>query len=96
MGSVNPTTPEPPMLAIARKHYGDDVPQTFYLAAMELLALHDASVSRMRALLERSAPFLHDAGAEFDDDGSNEPLELALEIDAFLAEPELADTEQKQ
>src|SRR5690606_40456251 len=36
-------------------------------------------------LLERAVPFLHDEGAKYDDDGSNEPLELAREIETILA-----------
>jgi hypothetical protein len=36
-------------------------------------------------LLERAVPFLHDEGAKYDDDGSNEPLELAREIETLLA-----------
>ena len=36
-------------------------------------------------LLERAMPFLHDEGAKYDDDGSNEPLELAREIETLLA-----------
>lgn len=35
-------------------------------------------------LLKRAIPFLRDAGAEFEDDGANEPLELAREIEAAL------------
>lgn len=36
-------------------------------------------------LLKRALPFLRDEGTKFDDDGSNEPLELAREIEAFVA-----------
>lgn len=36
-------------------------------------------------LLERAVPFLLDEGAKYDDDGSNEPLELAREIETLLA-----------
>lgn len=37
------------------------------------------------SLLERAVPFLHDEAAKYDDDGSNEPLELAREIETLLA-----------
>ena len=36
------------------------------------------------SLARRALPFLRDEGAKFEDDGSNEPLELAREIDAAL------------
>ena len=39
-----------------------------------------------KSLLERALPFLRDEAAKYEDDGSNEPLELAREIDAILAE----------
>lgn len=38
----------------------------------------------LKALLARAVPFLRDAGEEFEDDGSNEPLELARSIEAAL------------
>lgn len=41
-------------------------------------------VASARALMKRAIPFLRDAGAEFEDDGQNEPLELAREIEAAL------------
>lgn len=43
------------------------------------------TVASLRALAERAVPFLRDEGAKYDDDGSNEPLELAREIEAALA-----------
>lgn len=36
-------------------------------------------------LLARALPFLREASEPFEDDGSNEPLELAREIDDFMA-----------
>lgn len=47
----------------------------------------DETRKALVALLERAIPFLHDEGAKYEDDGSNEPLELAREIDAVLAAP---------
>lgn len=35
-------------------------------------------------LLRRALPFLHDEGGKYEDDGSNEPLELAREIEALI------------
>ena len=43
------------------------------------------NAERARELLERAIPFLHDEGAKYDDDGSNEPLELARDIESFMA-----------
>lgn len=38
----------------------------------------------VRGLLERALPFLRDEAGKYDDDGSNEPLEIAREIEAAL------------
>lgn len=38
-------------------------------------------------LLRRVLPFLRDAAAPYADDGSNEPLELAREIEDFIDDP---------
>lgn len=38
-----------------------------------------------RALAERAVPFLRDEAEKYEDDGSNEPLELAREIESLLA-----------
>lgn len=35
-------------------------------------------------LLRRALPFLRDEGGKYEDDGSNEPLELAREIEALI------------
>lgn len=35
-------------------------------------------------LLRRALPFLYDEGGEYEDDGSNEPLELARELEALI------------
>jgi len=43
-------------------------------------------VRALIALAERAVPFLLDEAANYDDDGSNEPLELAREIESVLAE----------
>lgn len=40
----------------------------------------------VRGLLKRALPFLRDEATHYEDDGSNEPLELAREIEAALAE----------
>lgn len=39
----------------------------------------------LRALAERAIPFLRDEAENYEDDGSNEPLELAREIESLLA-----------
>lgn len=39
----------------------------------------------MRELVQRAIPFLRDEGANYADDGSNEPLELAREMESLLA-----------
>ena len=49
----------------------------------------------VRALLERAVPFLRDEGARYEDDGSNEPLELARSIEAELEPTPPADAEQR-
>lgn len=38
----------------------------------------------LKTLLARTIPFLRDAGITYEDDGSNEPLELAREIEAAI------------
>lgn len=43
-----------------------------------------ALVAELSALATRAIPFLEEVGAEFDDDGSNEPLELARSIRGAL------------
>jgi|GEM_PF-3027364 len=46
-----------------------------------------AQVAELQALAVRAIPFLEEVGSTFDDDGSNEPLELARDIrDAVGAE----------
>src|SRR5690606_20225446 len=40
-----------------------------------------------RELLARAIPHLRDAAEPYEDDGSNEPLELAREIEDFMAAP---------
>lgn len=42
-------------------------------------------VRALAELAERAVPFLRDEAAKYDDDGSNEPLELAREIETALA-----------
>lgn len=42
-------------------------------------------VRALIALAERAVPFLRDEAAKYDDDGSNEPLELARDIESLLA-----------
>lgn len=37
-------------------------------------------------LLSRALPFLHESAQPYEDDGSNEPLELARDIETFLEE----------
>lgn len=44
-----------------------------------------ATISPLLDLAERAVPFLRDEGSKWDDDGSNEPLELAREIEAALS-----------
>src|SRR5690606_14901948 len=41
---------------------------------------------KLAALAQRAIPFLRDEGAKYDDDGSNEPLELARDIEQALSE----------
>ncbi|MFN8993828.1 MAG: hypothetical protein ACK5X3_09260 [Pseudomonadota bacterium] len=41
-------------------------------------------------LLSRSLPFLHESAQPYEDDGSNEPLELARDIEAFLEDSAVA------
>lgn len=43
---------------------------------------------RQRTLLDRALPFLRDEAAKYEDDGSNEPLELIRDIEAALQEAE--------
>src|SRR5690606_5740658 len=40
----------------------------------------------LRELAKRAIPFLRDEGAKYEDDGSNEPLELARDIEEALSE----------
>lgn len=56
------------------------------LAACESMTTETSNArGEWAGLLERAVPFLHDEGAKYDDDGSNEPLELAREIETLLA-----------
>lgn len=41
---------------------------------------------KLAALAQRAIPFLRDEGAKYEDDGSNEPLELARDIEQALSE----------
>src|SRR5690606_11356143 len=41
---------------------------------------------KLAALAQRAIPFLRDEGARWADDGSNEPLELARDIEEALSE----------
>lgn len=43
------------------------------------------TLSKIAQLAQRAIPFLRDEGAKYSDDGSNEPLELAPDIEAALA-----------
>jgi hypothetical protein len=45
-------------------------------------------------LLSRALPFLHESAQPYEDDGSNEPLELARDIEAFLEESAAALNQQ--
>lgn len=54
-------------------------------SAADRITAIEAENARLRAMLERASPFLHDEGDKWEDDGSNEPLELARDIDAVLA-----------
>ena len=49
-------------------------------------------VDTLKALAERAIPFLRDEADKYEDDGSNEPLELIRDIDAAIAA--LSDAEQ--
>lgn len=56
--------------------------------APEPRAMQPARGAILCDLLLRAVPFLRDEGASYEDDGSNEPLELAREIESVLAELE--------
>lgn len=45
---------------------------------------HEEAVVKLAALLKRAVPHLQEAGDAFEDDGGNEPLELAREVEAAL------------
>lgn len=51
-------------------------------AAAEIVRLR-GEVGSAKSLLDRACPHLLDEGQEYEDDGSNEPLELAREIEQF-------------
>lgn len=52
--------------------------------ARSLTAYYAAPPAQAVDLLRRAVPFLNDEAAKYDDDGSNEPLELAREIEALI------------
>ena len=43
------------------------------------------TMPELRELAQRAIPFLRDEGSNYEDDGNNEPLELARAIEAALA-----------
>jgi len=55
------------------------------LAALRKISL--TTCARFGQLLRETIPYLRDEGANYDDDGSNEPLELARHIEATLSPP---------
>lgn len=52
----------------------------------QLFVRYDDYLAAARAvvLLRRAIPYLRDEGSKYDDDGSNEPLELAREIESLI------------
>src|SRR5690606_32778191 len=48
--------------------------------------MNQSTIAKLAKLAERAIPFLRDEGAKYDDDGSNEPLELARDIEQALSE----------
>lgn len=60
---------------ISRKDMVDPAPN---------VPLYTAPPAQAVDLLRRAVPFINDEAAKYDDDGSNEPLELAREIEALI------------
>src|SRR5690606_4465386 len=48
--------------------------------------MNQSTIAKLAKLAERAIPFLRDEGAKYEDDGSNEPLELARDIEQALSE----------